>query len=187
MKKKYSRLPIQTALIACFIVLAFWVNQYAVDNGTFTNIVSRFGYGGLLLLSIASGFNLIVPIPVIAFFPFFVEIGFHPLLTVAVIAFGMTLGDLLGYLIGQTGRTMVNPKSRALLARIEALGEKHRLLPYVLLFLYAAFSPLPNELIVIPFAFLRFRMWRVMLAVFLGNIIFNMIAAFGFFQLFSFF
>ena len=56
---------------------------------------------------------------------------------------------------------------------------RHRFLPLGLLFLYAAFVPLPNELLVIPMAFMRYSMAAVMTAVLFGNVIFNTMWAFG--------
>lgn len=186
-KKRLPRFLIQGILIVLFVGLVFWTNRYAIQNGAIQSAVSQLGYLGIFLFSIASGFNLIVPIPIVSFFPFFLSAGFHPIPTVLVISLGMTVGDALGYLIGRAGRDIVSPRSKTIVRRIEALQSKHALLPYIGIFLYAAFSPLPNELIVIPLAFLGFRMWKVMLAVFAGNCIFNALAAFGFAQFFSLF
>lgn len=186
MKKGLPRLILQIVLIALLVAAVVWFNQFAVDSDAVQDLVVRFGYVGIFFLSVASGFNLIVPVPVVAFFPFLLSAGFHPIVTVAVISFGMTTGDFLGFLIGRAGRSAVKPTSQKLIRRIEALQEKSRFLPYFFMFLYAAFSPVPNELVVIPLAFLGFRMWKVMVAVLLGNIIFNSIAAFGFTQFFSF-
>ena len=139
------------------------------------------------MVSAISGFNLLVPIPIITFFPFFLEAGFHPIITLCVIAFGMTFGDLLGFIIGDTGRDIYKPKSKKIITRLETLHDKHPALPLVFMFLYASFAPIPNELVVIPLAFLGFRMWKVMLAVFFGNIIFNALIAFGIVQAFQLF
>jgi len=187
MKKEHIKLIVKFVLIVLFIVFVFWVNRIAVGNGMIMNLASRFGYIGILLVSAISGFNLLVPIPIITFFPFFLEAGFHPVITLCVIAFGMTLGDLLGFLIGDTSREVYKPKSKKIIARLEALRDKHHAFPLVFMFLYASFAPIPNELVVVPLAFLGFRMWKVMLAVFFGNIIFNTLFAFSIVQAFQLF
>ena len=45
--------------------------------------------------------------------------------------------------------------------------------------LYAAFAPIPNELVVIPMAFMRCSLAGVMTAVLCGNVIFNALMASG--------
>lgn len=179
------RLAVQIAAILLLLALATWANLYAAENDLVRDLARRFGYGGILLAAAASGFNLVVPVPIIAFFPFFMDVGFDRVLTVAVIAVGMTLGDLLGYLIGRTTRELFSPKVRGLMARLESLRERHRVLPFVLMFLYAAVVPLPNEVLVIPLAFLRYPLAGIFAAVLLGNMIFNSLVAFGLVQVFG--
>lgn len=167
------------------IGLVVWANLYAADHDLVRAGAQRFGYVGILAAATLSGFNLVVPIPVIAFYPFFMEIGFAPVQTVLLIATGMTLGDLLGYLVGHTAREVMAPRSRGLLGRLERLRERHPFLPFVVMFLYAAFAPIPNEILVIPLAFLRYPLAGIFLAVLSGNIIFNSLVAFGVVGLFE--
>ncbi|MFH1286618.1 MAG: hypothetical protein ABII02_02605 [Candidatus Magasanikbacteria bacterium] len=187
MKKGMAKTLLKILFVCLFIFLIFWVNKFAFDNGVIKNIVSTFGYTGILFTAVISGFNVVVPVPIIAFFPFFMELGFHPIIAVLVIAFGMSVGDFFGFLIGSAGREVIKPKEGKILKRLEDMREKHSLLPLVFMFFYAAFMPIPNELVVIPLAFLGYRMWKVMTVIFLGNIIFNTIAAFGFTQAFQLF
>lgn len=162
-----------------------WVNETAAQNIQVVEAVRRFGYPGLFVVSAVSGFNLLVPIPIIAFFPFLLEAGLDPVISVLIIGAGMTVGDMVGYLLGRAGRKMVEKPHW--LARIERVRERHRIAPYVLLFFYAAFAPLPNELIVIPMALIGCRWYGVVGAALGGNLIFNSLAAAGFTGFFSFF
>jgi membrane protein YqaA with SNARE-associated domain len=172
-------LVVRVVGIVAVIALATWANIYAADHDVVREMAARFGYPGIFLAAAVSGFNLVVPIPLIAFFPFFMEIGFGAVPTVVVIALGMTTGDLVGYLIGRTTRELVAPKERGLIARLDRLRERHRVLPFVAMFLYAAFAPVPNEVLVIPLAFLRYPLIGVFTAVLAGNLIFNALVAFG--------
>jgi membrane protein YqaA with SNARE-associated domain len=178
-RRRWSTIAIQVAAIVAIGAAAVWTNLYAADHDLFREAAVRFGYPGILLGGAASGFNLVVPVPIIAFFPFFVEVGFHPVVTVAVIATGMTLGDLLGYLIGHTARDVLAPRREGLVARLERMRERRPYLPFVVMFLYAAFAPIPNEVLVIPLAFLRYPVAAIFSAVLLGNLIFNSLVAFG--------
>ncbi len=169
--------------VAALAAFAVWVNLYAVQIAGVREAAAAAGYRGLFAVSVVSGFNLLAPVPVAFFYPFLMESGFEPLPTLLTIAVGMTGGDFLGFLVGNVTRDMVGDRLRRLRAFLEALLEalraRHRLLPYGLLFLYAAFAPIPNELVVIPMAFMRCSLAGVMTAVLCGNVIFNSLMASG--------
>ncbi|NNM32911.1 MAG: hypothetical protein HKO53_07575 [Gemmatimonadetes bacterium] len=168
-------------LLAVFAVLslALWANLRAAELDSLRDSVAALGYPGLLGASALSGFNLVVPIPVVAFYPFLIEAGFEPVPTLATIALGMTTGDLVGYLIGDASRTLAKDRMVGLRERVDQLHARHPVLPLAVMFLYAAFAPIPNELLVIPLAFMGYSIVWVMAAVFFGNIVFNSLAAFG--------
>ena len=140
-------LALKVIAIVAILLAAVWVNLNAGEIEAVRDAASRAGYPGLFLAAISAG---------------------------------MTCGDLLGYLIGRATRSATRDIARGRVARFqaraEALGRRHRLLPLGLLFLYAAFVPLPNELVVIPMAFLRYSLAPVMAAVVCGNAIFNALA-----------
>ena len=178
-------IAIQLGAIAVLLLVVVWVNLHAAEHDLVREIAVRFGYPGILLAAAVSGFNLVVPVPIIAFFPFFMEVGFHRVLTVVVIAAGMTMGDLLGYLIGHAARDVMAPRRLGLVERLERLRERRPYLPFAVMFLYAAFAPIPNEVLVIPLAFLRYPLGAIFTAVLLGNIIFNGLVAMGVLGLFD--
>ncbi|MFP4622861.1 MAG: hypothetical protein ACOCVZ_00075 [Gemmatimonadota bacterium] len=178
-------LALRALLILGVLGLAVWANLHAADHDLVREATRRFGYPGILLAAGISGFNLVVPIPVIAFYPFFLDVGLQPVPTVLVIALGMTLGDLLGYLLGRAARGMVRPREDGVIQRLEALRERHPYLPLAVMFLYAAFAPAPNELLVLPLAFLRYPVAGIFGAVLVGNLIFNGLVAFGVVQVFA--
>lgn len=173
---------VKVAALAGLVAFAAWVNVRAAEMEAFREMAAAAGYAGLFAASVVSGFNLVAPIPVALFYPALIESGFTPLPTVLTIAAGMTGGDLLGYMVGNTTRDVAGPRLarvRVVLERmLGALRSRHRLLPYGLLFLYAAFVPLPNELVVIPLAFMRYSLPGVMIAVLCGNIVFTPLVAF---------
>ena len=175
----------KVAAVALAIAVIVWANQVAVENEQLLDAIARFGYVGLFIVAAISGFNIIIPIPAISLFPLLMEAGFHPVATVLVIGAGMTVGDMVGFLLGRLGRKMV--ERGTWLRRLEGIRERHRHAPYVLLFFYAAFAPVPNELIVIPMALIGCTWYGVLAAALAGNLIFNSLAAagfHGFFQLF---
>lgn len=178
MLKKHLSKIFKILVIVAVIFLVIWINSLALSENALIGYVERFGYFGVFLVSALSGFNVVVPIPISSFFPVFLEAGFHPSITIAAISLGMIVGDIFGYALGRSGRSIIKEKKdRRFFAFIENLEKKHRFLPYGFLAIYAAFIPLPNELVVIPMAFLKFRFQYMILALFLGNIIFNIVVA----------
>jgi len=182
MQPKTRNIVVRTLLVVIVIVLVILLNRLAIGSDAVKDIAGRFGYAGIFLVSVVSGFNVVLPIPVAGFFPFFISAGFHPVVTIAVISLGMVVGDSVGYFLGRMGRTSAPQQMTRWAARVEHLWERHPFFAYLALFAYAAFVPLPNELIVVPFAFLGAKFRYVLLSVFLGNILFNTLVAFGFFH-----
>ncbi len=175
--KRFVFKVVVLALLLCCIV---WLNSFAIGNDAVKGIVQSFGYPGIFFISVLSGFNLAIPIPAIGFYPLFMALGFSSVMTIATISLGMVFGDGIGYLIGNAGRDALDtPRGKKIATFLHSLQQKHRLLPYILVLIYAAVIPLPNELLVIPMAFAGYRFLPMAGMLFIGNIIFNILGAFG--------
>lgn len=158
---------------------AVWANVHGAEQEGLREAVAGGGYAGLLGVSVISGFNVVAAVPVVWFYPLLMEAGFEPVPTLATIALGMTGGDLLGYAVGTVSRDVFKARLIGFHWRVEKLRARHPVLPLALVFAYAGFVPMPNELIVIPLAYFRYPVLGIMTAVFLGNIVFNTWMAFG--------
>lgn len=174
--------PLITKLVVLVALLVFfvWANSYALESDTVKNLVQAFGYPGVFLIAVLSGFNLAVPIPAIGFYPLFIELGYVSWMIIALVSLGMLVGDAIGYLIGSAGKdALSDTKAERYVKFLTTLHEKHPMLPYACLLVYAAVIPLPNELIVIPMALAGYRFLPMGAMLFVGNIIFNILGAFG--------
>lgn len=177
-EKKYFIQALLTGVVLVVMVAGALVIS---QNDSVVGVVERFGYFGIFGLSILSGFNFIVPVPIVALTPIFLEAGLVLWLTVLVTTLGMTLGDSVGYMFGSVGRKLVTP-SRAhdkVVKWANQFKGRHRLLPYFVLLCYAALAPAPNEVIVIPLSFAGYKPKYILPIVFVGNLIFNIFAVFG--------
>ena len=167
-------------LLALILVLAFWVSGIVKDSEFVSNLIRRFGYIGIFFVAVVTGFNLVVPIPAIAFLPIFVASGLNTVWTIIVLAAGMTMADCMGYLFGKAGQRIVfSAFEKKVIDKVEHIKEKLNWSPALILFLFASFAPLPNEVLVIPMAFLGYRLTHIFFPVLLGNIVFNSIYAIG--------
>ena len=161
-----------------FVLIVLLANEIK-DNAAIQGMVERFGYAGVFVLAFISGFNVLVPVPAMSFLPIFSAAGLDTIILIMVISLGMTVGDGVGYILGRLGRTISKDSWPQWLIKAEVFVNKYKYGLPVFLFLYAAFVPLPNELVVIPAAVACQRWWQVLVPVFLGNFVLNTFIALG--------
>ncbi|MBI2056544.1 MAG: hypothetical protein HYT37_04195 [Candidatus Sungbacteria bacterium] len=188
MSKKTKNIIFQLVFAAAVIAVAFYFASLVRESDAARGIVVRYGYIGIFVVSIVSGFNLAVPVPAIAFLPVFLEAGLNVWFTIFLITAGMTLADIIAYWFGKIGERILSySMEQKILADIQEMREKYRWLPIFLLFLFAALVPMPNEIFVIPLGFVGYRLLHVLPAVFAGNLVFNTLYALGIASLFELF
>lgn len=186
LNKNYRHL---TKIIFLFLVIAmaFWVSGIVKDSDFVSELIRKFGYGGVFLIGVVSGFNLAIPVPAIAFMPIFIASGLDAFVVIIIMAAGTTFADLIGFLLGKSGRSIaMSSFERNVLNKFEKIKDKLNWSPSLMLFLFASLVPFPNEIIVVPMAFLGYGLIYILLPVFFGNIIFNSIYAIGVVNLFKF-
>jgi membrane protein YqaA with SNARE-associated domain len=175
--------------LAAFIVvvgIAFWLTYIAQENTIFRTLVSDYGYVGIFIVSLISGFNLILPIPAVSFLPLYLEAGLNIWITLGIITLGMTAADSFAYIIGRFGKEIATEMhENRIFKKLDRWKQQHTYLPIVILFIYASLAPLPNELLVIPIGFIGYAYKKVLPALLLGNIIFNILTAFGVLHIFE--
>lgn len=188
MKLKHTKILFKFVITIVVIVLIAWFNKWAITNDIVVEFTRRFGYWGAFFSSFLSGFNVIVPIPIIGFYPFFIEAGLNSFLIILLVSLGMVGGDMLGYLFGSIGRNVWQEKKKhnKFFKKVESIHNKYPKSLLFILFIYASFVPLPNELIVVPMAFLGYKFKHMIPLVMLGNVVFNTLVAFGFVQINNF-
>lgn len=185
--RKIWKPVLQLSAVAVIVVLAFWLGRLATESSTVRSLVIEYGYTGIFLVAVISGINIIVPIPAVVFMPLFLEVGLNFWITVFIIAFGMSIGDTVAYFLGRAGRAVAeSAKTNYILTRLERIHKRYPRAPVAILLLYAAFIPFPNEVLVIPLGFIGYRFRDLVLALLVGNIVFNSIIAIGIISLFDF-
>ncbi len=186
MKKNILRtLVFQVIAVILVIGVAFYFADLARGNESVQHMVSTYGFVGIFLVSVVSGFNFVIPIPAISFLPLFLESGLDYWSTIVVISMGMTTADSIAYALGNVGKKVVRGKIvEKLEKKIKILHEKYAWAPLVVLFIFATVAPLPNEVLLIPFAFLNYKFRYIIPIVLVGNIVFNVLYSQGVLSLF---
>jgi membrane protein YqaA with SNARE-associated domain len=182
--KKLFKLGFQLIFLVAVFIVAFELRDLAHQSEALRTLVVSYGYFGIFLVSAISGINIFIPIPAIAFLPLFLASGLEFWLTIVVISIGMTLGDSVSYIIGKAGRYVFDSSKKSkLTSRLKKLHsqwlKKHRSIPLLVLLFFAAFIPLPNEIIIIPLAFLGYKFTRLLPWLMIGNLAFNTLSGLG--------
>ncbi|MEX0934738.1 MAG: VTT domain-containing protein [Candidatus Paceibacterota bacterium] len=165
-------------ILAVVLIAALWIATSIGDYETLRAIILTWGYPALFVLAVVSGFSLIAPVPAVVFVPLVVAVGLNFWVAIIIVIIGMTIGDGFGIFLGSTGRQVFDEWIEVRwLERVEKFLNRWKLKPEFIAFLYAAFIPLPNELLFVPLAFLKKHTGKLFLAAFLGNAVFNIIAA----------
>ncbi|PJE51101.1 MAG: hypothetical protein COV29_02405 [Candidatus Yanofskybacteria bacterium CG10_big_fil_rev_8_21_14_0_10_36_16] len=173
--------------VGVLLALSFWLSELLAENDVVKELVFGYGYAGMFLISIISGFNIVIPVPAITFLPVFTGAGLGFWSSIIIITAGMTIGDGLGYIIGRTGNRLARDKNKIkrYIKEIMNTKKKYNLGVVTLLFIYAAFIPAPNEVIIIPLGFMGYRFKHIFPVVLAGNLVFNTLSAFGVTNLFK--
>lgn len=184
-----TRNTIKYAAIIIFVIAiiaaAFLLRDIVTKNHALQEFIDRYGLLAIFIISAVSGFNIAVPIPIVSFVPAFAAAGLNVWLVVGTIALGMTTGDSLGYLIGRIGRDIAHPTVARTKERLDYIRTRFKTTPLIVLFLFVAFVPFPNEILVIPLGFLGYSFRIMFPIIFFGNAVFNTLSYIGILNIFS--
>lgn len=187
MSKEHRKLLAKGLALGAIFAVGLYLASVSRESEAIREFVSRFGYIGIFLVSVISGFNLAVPIPAVAFLPLFLESGLNFGWTLACIAAGVSLADLLAFYVGRFGKQAIElHQNRRMLARLQKLRARFGMHPLAALFVFICIVPLPNELLLIPLGLLGYRIVHVAPVIFIGNITFTLLYAKGLLELFKF-
>lgn len=166
-------------LLGLVISGAFLLAGYVKNSDTAQHLVTQFGYWGILVISVISGLNMFVPIPAAAFTPVYIAAGF-PLWGIAgAMILGTMIADTIGYLLGIGGRHIAKHAHPRFEEALESFATVHPRLVVPLVFLTSAFAPFPNEVVLIPLAFIGVPFRTLALPLFTGTIVYNLLVVYG--------
>lgn len=99
--------------------------------------------------------------------------GLNPFILGLVTATAVSLGDCTSYFVGYFGREFMPKRIEHALQRLTRIQEQYPRFMPVLFFLYGACVPFSSDLVTIPMGLLRYPLWRVMIPLGIGTLIFN--------------
>ena len=154
---KGKAIPILTLLLVIAItVVLFLFRDKVADLG-------NYGYLGAFLISLISSATIILPVPGMLLI-FALGAAFNPVLVGLTAAFGGTLGEITGFILGYSGRRIL--PGNKIYIRAEKWLKKWGTMT---IFIFSLVPPLPIDIIGIVAGTLRFPLWKFLLACFLGK------------------
>src|SRR5690606_23676755 len=134
MTKTFSRIPkktwLQLAVVIALIILGMILARTITDNDAVRSAIVQYGYVGIFLLSVISGFNLIVPIPAVAFMPVYIAAGLSFWPIIFIMSAGMCTADMLAFAAGRAGRqVMTTGKGARIKTILENIRKRNELFP----------------------------------------------------------
>ena len=172
-------------IIALLLVTSFLLTQHVTSDESAQLLIQQFGHISILLISFITGISMISPVPAATFTPIFTAGGINIITVVTLAVTGTMLANFVSYAIGRLGNDFTNTHYPKIQKRIiKIYTEKKEYLPY-LVFCFAAFIPLPDELYLIPLGVIGVKIYDFILPLFLGTAFFQTITAFGFNNIFQ--
>lgn len=187
-QKLLNRLFHFIILIGAFILLAgvsIYIADHVTNNEDAQQFIQQFGYIGVILISFITGVSVISPVPAGTFTPIFTAGGIDIVIVIILAVTGTMLANFVSYFIGRLGNEFTNTNYPEIQKRIVKIYEEKKALVPFLIFGFAAFIPLPDEIYLIPLGVMGVKIRDFIIPLFLGTLFFQTITAFGFQNIFQ--
>ena len=168
MQKKNKNI-LQFLLIVSLIIILILLTPLLRESDIIVRLVDSYGYIAVFLLSIISGFNILVPVPPAIIGTLFIELGLNIVGVIITIIIGITIADLTAFYLGKTINQLF--ENRNAIRRIEKYILRYKYFHIFLILVWASFIPLPNEVILIPLAIIGYKFKDIVIPLLIGNVI----------------
>lgn len=151
-----------------FVGPTFLINAIGVQNGYILGFIVA-AVGGVSTITSVSFYSLVTALA---------AGGLNPFLLGLVMGTGVTIGDTIFFYLGKTGRhSLPDQVQHHVDQGLEWAYNRPKGTVHLLIFLWAAFMPLPNDLITVPSGVSRFKPHEIMPFILAGNIVFTTLLA----------
>lgn len=182
---KFLRRNLKKEIIVGLFVLLFILWSFLLYSFGPEKIINYIGihnsYILVMVLGFLGGTSILFPFPYYLFVITFAIGGSNPLLLGICTGLGVIAGESTSYLVGYHGRIILSKNYQKIFNKICMHCDKkiNTIILSVVLFLYGAFIPLPNDLFILPLGAARYNYWKLIIPLGLGNIFFNIFIAYA--------
>lgn len=177
--QKTHRSVITLVIFVFTFTLFLYIAQYLSGSAQVQETVGAFGYLGVLIIAVIAGLNAIVPLPAATFTPIFLSAGLTIPLIIITLTLGTVIADFTGFFLGRLSRDLIQEKHPKIFAFITEFRDTHSKWVVVVVAGYAAFAPLPNEVILIPLGLTGIRFTSLILPLLIGNAVNQLLLVYG--------
>ncbi len=174
------------AIWILIICLTCWsIALFFIDVGTFIEAIGiQNAYVSLFLVAVVSGTSFLTSASFYAVFFSYATTGLvDPVMMGIVGGLGMSIGDSLFFLVAYKSANIMQIENNKFYMKIYNFVAR---LPhwgvYIFTFLYAAFVPMPNDILMITLGILKFKYSRIIPIIIAGNITLLTLIALGIFH-----
>lgn len=180
LNKKYNKKLISFIIFAIFLValitLLFFINPEEVVN----KIGVQNSYLLIFVVSFFGGFSAGGSITFISLLITLAAGGVNPIYLGIISGVSLAIGDMIMFYIGSRGRELVINKWDKKINRVANIFENRawlkKILPYIA-YLYIGFTPLPNDILILFLAAIKYPAKRMNVVIILGDISFTLLLA----------
>jgi membrane protein YqaA with SNARE-associated domain len=182
---KFLKENIRKEIIIGFIIILFILWSFILVYYSPQKIVSMIGtnngYLIVFVLGIIGGTAILIPFPYYIFIITFGAGGLNPFLLGIFAAIGDMIGDSTSYGIGYHGSIILSGKIQKKINKFakHCSTKSNFILLSLFLFLYGALIPIPNDVVILPLSAAKYKYWKLMIPLGLGNIVFDTLLAFS--------
>ena len=131
----------------------------------------EYTYLAVFLVGALGGVSTFTTVTYFGIVASFADAGLNIYLLSIVGGLGSAIGDTLFYFFGRNGRVVLNERTQKIIYRIrDKLENTHKALTPIFVYVYAGFTPLPNEFMTIPVGLSGIKYRWVIIPLILGNI-----------------
>lgn len=170
-KKKLLTFILLIALIFILITLSFVIDPTKIVDVLGT----KNGYILTFFVSFFGGFSAGGSISFITLLITLVSGGMNPIYLGVVSGISLAIGDLIMYYTGQKGRDLISGKwDKRITAITKFLDKKKWLRKFIPIFsyLYISFAPLPNDILLLSLAAIKYPIKKIAVIIILGDLTF---------------
>lgn len=177
MAEKYRKKIIIFSILVIFLILLTALLYFVSPEEIVNNLGVSNGYILAFVVSLFGGFSAAGSISFISLIITLVVGGMNPIYLGLVAGIGLSIGDMIMFYAGSKGRELVNEKWTTKIDKLANIFEKRKWLQKtipVIAYLYIGFTPLPNDIILLFLAAIKYPAKKMNTIIVLGDMSFTL-------------
>lgn len=178
MAKNYRKKIILFSVLAIFLILLTALLYFISPEEIVDKIGVQNGYILAFFVSLFGGFSAGGSISFISLIITLVVGGMDPIYLGLISGVGLAIGDMVMFYAGSKGRELINKKWTEKIDRVASYFKKRKWLEKsipLISYLYIGFTPLPNDILILFLAAIKYPPKKMLVIITLGDMSFTLL------------